>query len=80
MSESVILSSPILIILFGAALAVTLFEKWYRKSAFLEWTAAILAAGASAASLILGAGLRETAAAIVLLILINLAGLKEERT
>ena len=72
MSESVILHTPLLLALYGAALALTLLEKRLRAGAVLPWAAAILAAVASALSVILGAGLRETAAAAVLLVIVNL--------
>ena len=76
MSESVIFSTPILIILSGAALAVTLFEKLRRTGAVLEWAAAVLVVVASAFSVLLGASLRETAAVVVLFIILHLVGPK----
>ena len=78
MIDMTILSSPVPILLFGAALLVTLIGKLYRKSAALEWAAAFLTAGAAAVSEILGVSLRETAAVIVVLILVHLIGMRRE--
>ena len=79
MSESVILQTPILIVLYSIALALTLFEKLTGKGAFLPWAAAILVAGTSAYSVLLGAGLRETAAVVVLFVIISLIRPKGEK-
>ena len=78
MSESVIFNSPILIVLYGIALAVTLFEKVNRTGAVSAWIAAMLVVGASTLSVIMGASLVETAAIIVLFIIINLIKKKGE--
>lgn len=80
MSESIILSSPLLIALYGAALVLTLFGKLKRTGAVLPWVSAALVAGTSALSVLMGASLRETAAVIVLFILIHLIGPKEDRS
>lgn len=77
MSESVIFSSPILLALYGIALAITLFEKWKRTGAMLMWTAAIITMTAAGLSLIMGADLVEIAAVIVVFLIVNLAGQKE---
>ena len=72
MSESVIFNTPILIVLYGIALAVTLFAKLNRTGAVLTWAGAFMVAGASALSLIMGAGLTETAAVVCLFLAIHL--------
>lgn len=77
MSESVILVSPLLIALYGLALVLTLVEKRLRTGGVLPWAAAILVMVTAGLSLVMGASLRETAAVIVLFIIVNLTGLKE---
>ena len=77
MSESVIFNSPILIVLYGIALAVTLFEKRNRTNAVLSWAAAILVLGTSGFAMILGASYLETAAVVVLFLMIQLMRPKE---
>ena len=77
MSESVILVSPLLIALYGLALVLTLIEKRLRTGSVLPWAAAILVMVTAGLSLVMGASLRETAAVIVLFIIVNLTGLKE---
>lgn len=73
MAESVILQLPLALLLYGAALFLCLFERRYRATRgifFLLSTA--LALGASAYALIWGAGLWETAAALLPFLLLNL--------
>ena len=77
MQHSIIFTSPLLMILYGVALAITLFEKRMRTGAVLPWIAAILVMTASGLMLILGASLMETASAIVLFLIISLIGQKE---
>lgn len=73
MAESVILQLPMALLLYGAALFFCLFERRYRatRGVFLLLSAA-LARGASAYALIGGAGLWETAAALLPFLLLNL--------
>ncbi len=73
MAESVILQLPMVLLLYGAALFFCLFERRYRatRGVFLLLSAA-LALGASAYALIGGAGLWETAAALLPFLLLNL--------
>ncbi|MCI9366687.1 MAG: hypothetical protein HFF19_00185 [Oscillospiraceae bacterium] len=73
MAESVILQLPMALLLYGAALFFCLFERRYRatRGVFLLLSAA-LALGASAYALIGGAGLWETAAALLPFLLLNL--------
>ena len=77
MSESVIFTSPMLLALYGIALAITLFEKWRRTGAVLPWMAAIIVMAASGLAVIMGASLMETAAVIVVFIIVNLIGMRE---
>ena len=77
MDESVILNSPILIALYGIALAVTVFAKIKKAGAFWAWAAAIIVMGTSALALVFGAGLVETATVIVIFIIINIIRPKE---
>lgn len=78
MRDSVIFNSPILIVLYGIALTISLSEKRNKESAVLAWVAAFLIVGTSGLSVILGASLLETAAVIVLFIIIQLIKLKGE--
>ena len=73
MAESVILQLPMALLLYGAALFFCLFERRYRatRGVFLLLSAA-LALGASASALMGGAGLWETAAALLPFLLLNL--------
>ena len=73
MAESVILQLPMVLLLYGAALFFCLFERRYRatRGVFLLLSAA-LALGASAYALIGGAGLWETAAALLPFLLLKL--------
>ena len=73
MAESVILQLPMALLLYGAALFFCLFERRYRatRGVFLLLSAA-LALGASAYALIGGAGLWETAAALLPFLVLNL--------
>ena len=73
MAESVILQLPMVLLLYGAALFFCLFERRYRatRGVFLLLSAA-LALGASAYALIGGAGLWETAAALLPFLVLNL--------
>ena len=73
MAESVILQLPMALLLYGAALFFCLFERRYRatRGVFLLLSAA-LALGASAYARIGGAGLWETAAALLPFLLLNL--------
>ncbi|MDE6922328.1 MAG: hypothetical protein K2P08_02520 [Oscillospiraceae bacterium] len=73
MAQCVILELPLALLLYGAALFFCLFERRYRATRgifFLLSTA--LALGASAYALIWGAGLWETAAALLPFLLLNL--------
>ena len=73
MAESVILQLPLALLLYGTALFFCLFERRYRatRGVFFLLSAA-LALGASAYALIMGAGLWETAAAVLAFLLLNM--------
>lgn len=73
MAEGVILRLPLALLLYGAALFFCLFERRYRatRGVFFLLSAA-LALGASAYALIMGAGLWETAAALLAFLLLNM--------
>lgn len=73
MAESVILQLPMALLLYGAALFFCLFERRYRatRGVFLLLSAA-LALGASAYALLWGAGLWETAAVLLVFLLLNM--------
>ena len=64
---------PMALLLYGAALFLCLFERRYRSSrgVFLLASAALTLA-ASAYSLLMGAGLWETAAVLLIFLLLNL--------
>ena len=73
MAESVILQLPMALLLYGAALFFCLFERRYRATGglFLVGCGAG-GGGARAYALIGGAGLWETAAALLPFLLLNL--------
>ena len=73
MVESVILDLPLALLLYGAALFFCLFERRYRatRGVFFLLSAA-LALGASAYALVRGASLWETAAVLLIYLLLNM--------
>ena len=73
MVESVILDLPLALLLYGAALFFCLFERRYRatRGVFFLLSAA-LALGASAYALVRGAGLWETAAVLLIYLLLDM--------
>lgn len=73
MAESVIFQLPLAVVLYGAALFFCLFERKYHgtRGVFFLLSAG-LALGASAYALVLGAGLWETAAALMVFLLLNM--------
>ncbi len=75
--DSVILSSPLALLLYGAALFLCLFDRQYQASKGLfTILSAILSLAATAYSLILGAGLWEGATVLLIFLLLNM-GVKE---
>ncbi len=73
MVESVILDLPLALLLYGAALFFCLFERRYRatRGVFFLLSAA-LALGASAYALVRGASLWETAAVLLIYLLLDM--------
>ncbi len=73
MAESVILQLPLALVLYGAALFFCLFERRYRDTRGIFFLlSAALALAASAYALIWGAGLWETAAVLLIFLLLNM--------
>ena len=72
MSESVILQSPLFLLIYGLALAVNLFG--LMKKAGFVWLilSALLVITASAFALLAGAGLYEIVTVLLIFLLINL--------
>ena len=79
MSESVIFNSPILLVLYGIALALVLFNLKNRTGAVLTYVSAALVVCSSAYALLLGASLWETAVVIVVFLLINVFKVGESK-
>ena len=79
MSESVIFNSPILLVLYGIALALVLFNLKNRTGAVLTYVSAALVVGTSAYAILLGASLWETAIVIVIFLLINVFKVGESK-
>ncbi len=77
MGESVILSTPLLLILLGLALGLCLYDRHYRatRGAF-TLISAFLAIAACGYSLILGAQAREIITVLLAFLALNLEGWK----
>lgn len=76
MAESTILNSPVLL-LFGAALLLCLFDRLQKGArGYFSVAAAVLAVGAAAYALILGAGTGEVITVLLLFLCLNLEGWK----
>ena len=77
MGESIILNTPLLWILYGLALTFCLFDRNTKatKGAFTA-ISAFLAVAASAAALLLGAGMGEVITALLVFLLLGLEGWK----
>jgi len=77
MAESVILNSPILLLLFGIALCLCLFDKRHCGTrGIFTWVSAGLAIASCAYALILGAGAGEVLTVLLLFLCLNLEGWK----
>ena len=77
MDESVILSTPLLWLLFGLALVLCLIDKAQRDSnGMLTAASAVLAVAASAVALILGAGIGEVVTVLLVFLLLGMEGWK----
>ena len=74
MNESMILSSPLILCLYGVALAMCAVGLFIKRSAVLLFVSALIAAGTSVYALLSGASYYETAAAVGVFLLLNLAG------
>lgn len=71
--ESVILRSPLALLLYGAALFLCLYDRVYKATGWwFSALSAVLAIAASAYSLILGASLWETATVLLVFLLLNM--------
>lgn len=77
MGESTILNTPILLLFFGIALGLCLFDRVYRNTrGWFTLCSAALAVGTAAYALILGAGMGETVTVLLLFLRMNLGGWK----
>lgn len=77
MAESTILNSPVLLLLFSAALFLCLFDRLQKATrGWFSVAAAVLAVGAAAYALILGAGMGEVITVLLLFLCLNLEGWK----
>lgn len=77
MGESVILSTPLLWLLFGIALALCLFDKAYRATkGIFTALSAVVTVVACAVALILGAGSGEVVTVLLVFLLLGLEGWK----
>ena len=79
MSESVIIHTPLLLILYGLALALNLFDLVKRTGFLLPVLSAFIAVGASALALLSGASLYETGTVLLIFILVNLQPLRRKK-
>ena len=78
MSEIVILNSPLLLLLYGLALAVNIFDLVKKTGGILPVLSACLVVGTSAYALLLGAGFYEVATVILAFLLLNLFRIRRE--
>lgn len=77
MVKSVILNSPVLVLLFGAALGLCIFDKLKKGTkGWFSIASAFLAVGTAAYGLILGTGTGETLTVLLLFLCLNLEGWK----
>lgn len=71
--ESLILSSPLALFFYGAALGLNLFDRLYHASSgWLTIVSTLICLGATAYSLMLGASLWECATALLVFLLVNM--------
>ena len=77
MGESVILSTPVLLLIFGLALGLNLFDRHYRASkGALTVISALAAIGGCAYAFLLGAGMSEVITVLLGFLCLNLEGWK----
>ena len=75
--ESVILSSPLAVFLYGIALFLNLFDRHYRMTkGWLTILSCAGCVGATAYAILIGAGLWECAAVLLIFLLLNM-GVRE---
>lgn len=75
--ESVILSSPLALFLYGIALFLNLFDRHYRMTkGFLTIISCAVCVGATAYAIVIGASLWECATVLLVFLLLNM-GVKE---
>ena len=79
MSESIIFNSPIILVLYGVALLLLVYDLRNRTGAVLPYLSAAIVMGTSAYALVIGALLFETAAVICIFILINLYKIRGDK-
>lgn len=79
--ESVIFTSPFLLILYGIALGLCLFELFTKTTGYvLPLLSCAIVIGTSIYAIILGANLLEVCIVFVVFILLNLAGMRRKKT
>lgn len=77
MADSVILNTPLLLLLFGGGLGLNLFDRHYRASrGWMTLLSALAVVAACAHALLLGAGLGETVTILLVFLCLNLEGWK----
>ena len=75
--ESIILSSPLVIFLYGIALFLNLFDRHYRMTkGVLTVASCAICVGATAYAILIGASLWECATVLLIFLLLNM-GVKE---
>ena len=75
--ESVIMQSPLTMILYGLALFLNLFDRYYKMTrGVMTLVSAAVCVGATAYALVIGAALFECAAVLLVFLLLNM-GVKE---
>ena len=80
MAESVIFNSPLLLILYGVALAVAIFELVTKTTGYvLPLLSLAIVVGASIYALLIGASLFEIAIILMVFMLISLAGIRRKK-
>lgn len=77
MDDGTILNTPILLLLFGAALGLRLFDRVYRNTGgWFTLLSAFLAVGTASYAMILGAGMGEIITVLLLFLCLSLEGWK----
>lgn len=77
MGESVILGTPVLLLILGTALGINLFDRHYRASkGRMTILSAFLTIAGCGYSLLLGAGMGEIITVLLMFLCLNLEGWK----